>query len=344
MPTETKLEQLRWHFRAMRKWSEREAFIKSLKGQLPAGLEPKYAKKMFEAVWHSMLHEKWNWLVTAENVAIAREVFRGSKNQRALWVGCAVDEGCTAEDLHAALDAFKRLCTPTYAQTPEGVTATLKHPKWVEATRAALAATYDEWNFSKPMVALLFAEGSPESADVLMPMAMKALAEKSTALDQLRALCDQYAAKTPAMQALKAQLVAVSNSRADESGANAFAAKLGLEARNDFEARLQLNGNRKNGAKIFEVSVSIDAKDAEWGRVTLYWQRATGRLASMDEWSSLRGDRPNRFQPLRALDRLPAWLAEIAKKRHCTFKVTQLKANLSAADQTTLRAWLKQQG
>ncbi len=345
MTKDPRLAEATAMFRGRKKWDELEAYVKSLNGSLPAGLSAHVTRKMFDACWHSMLHKPWNFLVTPENAAIARAVFVEKKQQRTVWVAVATDANAPgdtlAAQLHEALDALKVLHQNPYAETRDGIDATLLRPRYVEATRTAIAATPDEWNWSVPMIGLLLADGTPESADVLMPMAIKAVAEKGDGLDRLRALADRLGAKTPAIDALKTQLVSVSNARADaKGGANELAAKLGLMARNDFEVTIRFTGHRKNGAQIFEVDAFLDAKDEDFARMSLYWIRGPGRRARMNEYSSKHGEKCfSNFQPLRSMDRLVGWLSDISFKRGCAFKLVQLKSNLGNEDDQQLRAW-----
>jgi hypothetical protein len=342
-PTVKELKRL---FNFNKHWKERLPFLRKLK-VLPAALDPALAKTVFRAMFVDTYHDpSLAELITPEYARAALAAY-GEKNfaffdASAAWICAAVnaqaDDAALARQLREAFVGLKRLSTPVHATTREGIDATLKNPRFVEATQAAIAATPDDWNWSRAMVGLLLADGSASSIDVLIPMALRALKERKDELDRLRDLTVKYGAATPEVKAFAARLHAETDDRAAKSGANAFGAKLGLERKNDFQFKAVFHGLRKNGTQIFECTLRVDAGDARWGSMSLSW--TGGRRWRQNEWTN-DGERLWANSPLGKLEKFPTWLRALATERKCTFKRVSLATNLEGPDAKRLGEWLE---
>lgn len=327
---------------------ERLAFLKKLDRRLPPGVAPEVAERVFRAMFvETYHHPEWAELITAQTCRAALKAY-GQRNfaffdTMASWILAAVDPAADDEtlaaQLRAAWAALKRLHTPLYAHTREGIDATLAEPRWIEATQAAIAANPDDQNWSPSMVGLLLAEGSAGSIDVLIPMTLRALEAKGAELDNLNGLLARVGAETPEVNALRARLKSESDARAEESGANAFARAIGLNAKDDFSFQAQFVGVRKNGAQIFEVNVRVDAAAAQWGRMRLLW--TGGRRWTQSEWTNEEEKCFSNNDPLRKLERLPGWLGDLAVARKCTFQLSASGSNLQGEAAARLKEWLQ---
>ena len=327
---------------------ERHALLKKLGRQLPPGLVPDVAEGVFKAMFVDTYHDpKWSQLITPEYARAALKVYQQNKfglfEDKVNWILGAIDasadDATLAKQLREAWVAVKRLHTPLYAQTREGIDATLGNPRWIEATQAAVAGTKDNWNWSEAMVGLLLADGSAGSIDVLIPMALEALKKKGNDLDKLRKLTERYGAKTPEVESLRARLQEETKDRAESGGANAFARAIGLPAHGDFQFKAQFFGERKSGARIFEVQLYVNAAAAQWGRMSLFW--IGGRRWCQNEWTSDTEKVFSNNYPMRKLERLPGWLGDIAVARKCTFQLSTTSTNLEGEAGERLMEWLK---
>ncbi|MFT3706304.1 MAG: hypothetical protein QM817_01430 [Archangium sp.] len=326
---------------------ERIPFLdKKLKRVLPSGLEPELAKRVFERMFFDTYHDpSWSELVVPEYARAALAAYREVKYSfaaHAAWVVAAVnpgaDDATLASQLREAIVAMKRLHVPLYAATREGIDATLKDPRWIEATQAAIAATPDEWNWSISMVGLLLADGSASSIDVLIPMATRALKEKGQELDKLRDAAVKFGANTPEVKAFLTRLHAEADDRAEAGGANAFARAISLDAKNTFQFKAVIHGFRKNGSPLFECNVFVDAGDKRWGSMRLVW--VGGRRVRHNEWSN-EEEKAYTNKPLGKLEKFPAWLQDLAKTRRCTFKLMTVTTNLKGAPAERVKEWLR---
>lgn len=342
------LKELRRLFAFNKPIKERQAFLKKLDRQLPVGVDAELAEKVFREMFVSTFHDpNWAVLITPEYARAALKAYQRkdfySFAEMANWLLGAVDpladDATLAAQLREAWVALKRLVTPQFAETREGIDATLGNPRWIEATQAAIASTPYNWNWSEPMVGLLVAEGSAGSVDVLIPMAMKVLEEKGDGLDKLRRMVERYGASTPEVASLRARIKSETDDRAEASGANAFARAIGLSVTGDFQFDARFYGSRKNGTRIFEVEVRVDAASSRWGVMRLFW--VGGRRWCQNEWTNEKEKVFSNNYPMKTLERLPGWLGDVAVARRCTFKLSTISTNLEGAAANTLKEWLK---
>jgi hypothetical protein len=342
------VKQLRRLFMFNKPDAERHALLKKLGRRLPAGLAPELAEAIFRKMFIDTYHDpNWAELITPE---YARLVLNAYKKESFIswadmrnWLVAAVDENADdatlATQLREAWVALKRLHVPQYAETREGIDATLTNPRWIEATQAAIASTPNNWNWSRAMVGLLLADGSAGSIDVLIPMALEALKKKGQDLDKLRGLAERFGASTPEVESLRSRLKSETDDRAETGGANAFARAIGLPAKDNFQFQTQFFGERKNGARIFEVTLWVDAAKEQWGWMRLLW--VGGRRWCQNEWTNKEEKCFSNNYPMRKLERLPGWLGDIAVARKCTFKLAPLSTNLEGEAAAKLKEWLK---
>ena len=222
-----------------------------------------------------------------------------------VFLQSAVDEAAlqrTWRDAVNALKIFGSLYPWGSKQKREKLRAIAQAPRLLAATQAA-AGTGRE--VPDEYLAVLVLDGSDESVDALLPHFDRAM-KNPARLDSLERLA-RYAKKTPALDALLAQVDAKLAQRKSGSPVLELADELGIASGDRFRVSVQLHGGKR-----MQLDLSLDSAKPEHFSV---WVQA-GELGALEltHFDGHGVQRDDLALGSCELRELPAWLTRAEKK------------------------------
>lgn len=306
--------------------------------QLPPGLDPAFVRKVFDKLLsEDSAIQTFGGTLTDEYVPIARAVLARKKTSEAIFLS-HVSLASTPAGFRAAVKTLDQLGTQATRKKIAYARKIAAEPAYVSAAQTAVAAKGTEaW---LQMIVLAY-DGSAESADVLLPLVIKALAEKGEELDFFVQLLDDRSLVTATMKPIFDALDAAQNARAKLAKVGDLAERFGGE-RASFVLELGFESNEPRGgpAKL-HASFSFFARRKPSAEV---YGRVSSRMNELHfDWTDGKmGSNKAKFPRLESLDGIPAWMAAIAKKHRCTWNRTPqfLTSSLRGKARAALLDWL----
>ncbi|MFO0594983.1 MAG: hypothetical protein U0228_06755 [Myxococcaceae bacterium] len=304
---------------------------------LPKNLDPAFVRRAFGTLLSEAenLHTFGSTL-SDEYVPLALEVLKKKKTCEAVFFSSlpGTPSGPRFRELVKALVGLG--FEPSSKRTAL-VNSLLKQGDVIAAAQATVAAKgLEAWLY----LDLLVADGSAESADVLLPLWDRAQKKKGEDLTFLEAALQK--GTSPLMKAMLASATEAVDAYAKVSKVGDLAERFGGERKNfvfhvGFETVEQRHGDGQ-----LTMSFWFDARSSP--QASIFGTRAT-RTLNADRFRWEDGKTPEnsaRFPKLASLNALPAWLASVAKGARCRWNPEPrwIKSSLRGKARAGLLAWL----
>ncbi len=186
-------------------------------------------------------------------------------------------------------------------------------------------------------LAVLVADGSAESFDALVPHLDPALVHRDVRLDRLTRL-RRHAARTPALDAMFAEIDEVLEQRRTTSPALDLAMTIGLGTCDELWFQASLTTTRSTQPR-FSADIRVDSRKATWFHVSLH------RIDGLDYTGTTSFDAAATQHDELELGRcsaaeLPVWLAKIARQLRLQWELTWMRSGHRGANRARIGAWL----
>lgn len=302
---------------------------------LPRGLEPAFLRRVFD----KLLAEEFNLhtfgtTLPDEYVPLAREVLSNKKTCDALFLS-NLTLAERPQGFRDAVKALIKLGTDASAKRTLYLKELAAVPEYVSAAQATVAVKgMDAWL----QLRILAFDGSADSADIMLPLVVKALKEKGEDLDFLVDLLDDRARAKPAMQPMFAALDQAQRDRAKVAKVAQLAQRFGGDGPS-FNLRLGFESTQTVDY-LPKLSLSFSFFARSKPEATVFGQRET-RLRFVWEDGKMK-ENTALFPKLTSLDELPGWMKAVAKKYRCTWNETPLylKTSLRGKARAGFLEWL----
>jgi hypothetical protein len=189
---------------------------------------------------------------------------------------------------------------------------------------------------SEDMLAVLVADGSPASIDALVPHVDK---DNLELWDKLRT----HAKRTPALDALFADVTGALDTRTATSPANALGPIIGVGVVDTLWFDASISSEERSGTvSRYQGYVKVDSRDAEWldvsitdisGTWTTGTMKATRFRSSTIERDELKLGRCDAAG-------IPAWFAHAADTLDATWQAPSVRSGLRGAKRDRIAKWL----
>lgn len=305
--------------------------------KLPKDLEPAFVRRVFaKLLEEDEAIRTFGATLSDAHVRIAREVLATQKTGDGVFLSnlSRTSEGA---EFRRMIKALNGLGFEASSKRTALVKSLVAQPDVVAAAQATVAARgFDAWLF----LDLLIADGSAESADVLMPLWQQALKKKGEELSVLTSMLEE--GTSPAMRAMLGAATSAIDARAAISRVGELAERFGGK-RADFVFHLGLQTvEQAHGDGRLTMSFWFGSRASPQAEV--FGTRATRTLnAQRFKWADGKMlENEARFPTLASLDELPGWLARVAKDARCSWNPQPrwVKSSLRGKARAGLIAWL----
>jgi hypothetical protein len=304
---------------------------------LPKDLAPAFARRVFAKLLRDgEAIRTFGATLSDAYVPLVREVLAAQKTCDAVFLS-SLPRTAEGAEFRRMVKALVGLGFEASGKRTALVKSLVAQPDVVAAAQATVAAKgFDAWLF----IQLLIADGSPESADVLMPLWQQALKKKGEELSLLSGMLEE--GTSPAMRAMLASSTSAIDARAATSLVGELAERFG-GTRADFVFHLGLQTvEQAHGDGKLKMSFLLGSRASP--QADIFGTRATRTLnAERFKWADGKTlENEARFPTLASLDELPAWLARVAKDARCTWNPQPrwVKNSLRGKARAGLIAWL----
>lgn len=302
---------------------------------LPRGLDPVFLRRVFDKLLSEEFSlQTFGTTLPDEYVPLAREVLAKKKTCEAIFLSNVA----LAERPQGFRDAVKsliKLSTDAKAKRTAYLKEIASVPEYVSAAQATVAVKgMEAWL----QLRILAFDGSVDSADIMLPLVVKALKEKGEDLDFLVDLLDDRARAKPAMQPMFTALEAAQGERAKVAKVGQLAHRFGGDGPT-FNLRLGFE-SKQTVDFLPKLSVSFWFFSRNKPEAAVFGQRQKGLRFNWEDGKTK--ENTALFPKLQSLDELPRWMKAVAKKYRCTWneKPLYLTTSLRGKARAGLMQWL----
>ena len=310
--------------------------------RLPRGLEPAFVRRVFEKLLgEDFALQIFGATLPDEYVKLARAVLAKKKTAAALFL-THVTSATAPAGFRDAVKTLIKLETLTPGTRAKHLKAIAAQPAFVTAAQTTVAVKgVDAWL----LVPVLAYDGSPESADVLLPLVREAIARKGATLDFLAGLLDDRALASPAMRPIFAALDTARGQRAELSKVGDLADRFGAK-RASFRIYLGFESNERVGG-LAQLTVGLALSSLGKPEARIFGSRTQAAASLRFNWVDGKTViNEAGFPGLKTLDQIPRWLKAVADTHRCTWnrQPVHLTASVRGRARARLLEWLLSEG
>jgi hypothetical protein len=302
---------------------------------LPRGLDPAFLRRVFDKLLsEEFTVHTFGTTLPDEYVPLALEVLARKKTCDAVFLS-NLPLAQRPKGFRDAVKALIKLGTDASAKRTTYLKEITAVPEYVSAAQATVAVKgMEAWL----QLRVLAFDGSADSADILLPLVVKALKEKGEDLDFLVDLLDDRARAKSSMQPMFAALDEAQGARAKVAKVAQLAERFGGDGPS-FNLRLGFESNQTVDY-LAKLSVSFWFFARKKPEAAVFAERQPDLRFSWEDGKTK--ENTAGFPKLRTLDELPAWMKAVAAKYRCTWNRTPLylTTSLRGKARAGLLEWL----